>query len=213
MALSDYLANPFGAAFNASSNAVAKGRKQSKAAAQQQWAVEAQDWLSGQEHSRGMEFMQAQHQNTFDMEKMRGSETRLNMRAAMKNNLSDFSQSMGADGSHSTSFSLREASKALVEQTATQPPAGQAVVPVGGPLAAPAGPAQAQASNATPKAAAAPQAAPQAANRVGKALGAGIEDIAAKLQTGAQVSDEKPGMAPPAHSGKNSKGAKQFKLF
>lgn len=221
MTASDFAENPFTATFNKLRGAHRQGEKESRQQARDEWSVGARDWLSGQEHGRSMEFMQAQHANSFDMERMRGSETRLNMRHAQKNGLSDFSQSMGADGSHSTSFSLRKASQALVEETATRPPAGQAVIPVGGPVGAPEKPAAASPAAAAPVAPAGAPAAPKAAPRTsqrssgGKALGAGISEISAKLNgdSGVQASDEKPGMAPPAHSGKASKGARQHKLF
>jgi hypothetical protein len=217
MSVPDFLSNPFSATLDKVSGARKRGQKEAHQAARDQWAVQSHDWLAGQEHGRSMEFMQAQHTNTFDMEKMRGSETRLNMRAAQKNGLNDFSQSMGADGSHSTAFSLRDASKALVEETATRPPAGQAVIPVGAPekpaAAAPAAAAPATAAGAP----AAPKAAPRAARKApaGKALGAGIDQISARLNsdTGVQASDEKPGLVPPAHSGSATRGARQHKLI
>lgn len=141
------------------------------------------EWLRQQDHGRNMNFLQAQHGNSLELEAFRGNESRTNMAAAREHGLSDFSTQTGPDGSHATSFRLR---KQRSYETPASPLAGASIRDTGVQATDQRAPQQAQmaagSTNSTPPGS-------PSGSRASKAPKA------------------------PKHSGAATKGARQYKLL
>lgn len=215
----DFLKNPFAATYGAYDRRLGRQKKEAERAKERDEHYARMDQLSATDFDRNMAFHGAQHMQTMErlsseqshqlgMTTEQGRQARLNMGAARKHGLSNFNQTMGADGSHGTSFSLQDMARQIVEDVATKPPAGAAIKDVAKVADTPTPVDNARAPQNVAEAAL------QAATgkvKTGGSLGKGLGDLF--QETGAVEKPEKEVRAPGAHSGSKTKGSKQYKLF